>query len=44
LNPTVNAPENVPEMAKIQTMPVEFDAIAQEMESTAEFVQSFFLP
>ena len=43
LNPAVEPPENVPDIAAMRTMDVDFDAIAGRMESTATFIQEEFL-
>ena len=43
LNPAVELPPNVPEAAKIHTMDVTFDAIAEHMQSTAKKMQERFV-
>jgi iron(III) transport system substrate-binding protein len=43
LNPNVEAPDNVPKLAEIRRMPVDFDAVAEKMASTAEYMKREFL-
>jgi iron(III) transport system substrate-binding protein len=43
LNPAVEAPDNVPNLAKIRTVGVSFDAIAEKMAAAAEFIQKEFV-
>lgn len=43
LNPSVEAPENVPDLAKIKTIDVSFESTAAKMAVAAEFVQKEFL-
>ena len=43
LNPVVEAPDNVPELAKIRTMDVDFGSVSEQMSSTAVFIQEEFL-
>ncbi len=43
LNPAVKAPENVPALAEIRTMDVDFDEISRRMPQTAAFIREEFL-
>jgi len=43
LNPAVETPDNVPDLAKIRAIGVSFDAIAENMPDAAEFVEKEFL-
>ena len=43
LNPRVKAPENVPDLAKIKTMAVDFGTVAGEMPKSAVFIREEFL-
>lgn len=43
LNPSVQTPDNVPDLAKIRTIGVSFDAIAENMADAAAFVKEEFL-
>ncbi|MFC1734822.1 extracellular solute-binding protein [Candidatus Hydrogenedentota bacterium] len=43
LNPAVKAPENVPDLTRLRTMKVDFNAVAARMASTAEYIREEFL-
>ena len=43
LNPAVEAPDNVPKLADIKTMPVDFEAVAEKMEAAMTVLREEFL-
>ena len=43
LNPTVEAPENVPRLADVRRMKVDFDAVGAKMPESAAFIREEFL-
>ena len=43
LNPAVSAPDNVPRLADIHAMEVDWDAVASKMRETAAFMKEEFL-
>lgn len=43
LNPAVDAPGNVPDLAEIKAMDVDFEAVAENMSETAAFIREEFL-
>ncbi len=44
LNPAADAPENVPALAEIRTMDIDFDEISERMPRTAAYLRAEFLP
>lgn len=44
LNPEVERPENVPELASVKTMDVAFDAVAEKLEPMMTYINEHFAP